>query len=337
MHTNAGTHHDTWTFTDPNYVSQAGTVTDVIAPANASAVVHPYVATYNGIAQPPVGTVTGVNGTLPSGDLVLSTTHTNAGTYNDTWAFSDPRGNYLSAHGMVTDTINQGRAAVVVTPYTVIYNGQSHTTTGVATGDHGDNLPSSDLNVTATTHTNAGTYNDAWTFTDPNGNYMAISGTVTDTILKANASINVVGYNTFYNATPQAATGTAYGLNGTVLPGLNLGCTTHTSVGTYTDTWTFTDTTGNYNNASGVVTDTITPSKSKMVRETVLVPETIKVRVTELVPVLKEFRVVERVKVGNKWVKKTVLVPETVLVRKTVLVNETKMVKETEIVKVYYS
>jgi hypothetical protein len=216
----------------------------------------------------------------------------------------------------------------------VTYDGNAHTATGTAKGVGGVSLPASDLTLN-TTHTNAGTYTDSWTFSDPN--YVSQSGTVTDTILKANASINVVGYNTFYNATSHSATGTPYGLNGTVLPGLNLGGTIHTSVGTYADTWTFTDTTGNYNNASGTVVDTITPSKSKMVRETVNVPKTTVVKATVLVPGIKEVKVVERVQVNGKWVKKTVLVPETVLVKKTVLVNVTKMTKKTEMVRVYYS
>ena len=159
---------------------------------------------------------------------------------------------------------------------------------------------------------------------------------MTDTIQKANASIDVVGYNTFYNAVAHTATGTVYGLNGAVLPGLNLGGTIHTNVGTYADTWTFTAPNGNYNNASGVVADTITPSKSKMVKETVLVSTTTAVKATILVPGIKEVKVVERVQVNGKWVKKTVLVPETVLVKKTVLVNETKMTKKTEMVRVYY-
>ena len=58
--------------------------------------------------------------------------------------------------------------------------------------------------------------------------------------------------------------------------------------------------------ASGTVVDTVTPSKSKMVRETVLVPEIKTVKATILVPVIKNVKVVERVKVGNKWVNKTV-------------------------------
>ena len=133
-------------------------------------IVQPYETTYNGLAQSAVGTVTGVNGALPSSDLVLSTTHINAGTYNDTWAFSDPSGNYLPQSGTTTDTINQGHAIINILSYAAPYDGNAHTATGVATGNHGDNL-SSDLNLTATTHTNAGVYTDTWAFSDPTGNY----------------------------------------------------------------------------------------------------------------------------------------------------------------------
>src|SRR5262249_2693024 len=40
-----------------------------------------------------------------------------------------------------------------------------------------------DLDLSGTTHTNAGTYNgDGWSFTDPTGNYRSASGTVNDII-----------------------------------------------------------------------------------------------------------------------------------------------------------
>ena len=39
------------------------------------------------------------------------------------------------------------------------------------------------------------------------------------------------------------------------LAGLDLSGTTHTAAGTTADPWTFTDVTGNYDNASGTVTD----------------------------------------------------------------------------------
>src|SRR5207244_3309244 len=56
---------------------------------------------------------------------------------------------------------------------------------------------------------------------------------------------------------PHTATGSATGVKGESLAGLDLLGTTHTHAGTTTDTWTFTDATGNYNNASSTVSDQI--------------------------------------------------------------------------------
>ena len=316
----------------PNYNINYLDGTLTVTKATATIVVTPYSVTYNGLAHSATGTATGVNGVNLNSDLTINSTHT-SGTYTDSWSFN-AGSNYNTATGNMTDTIAKATATVIVTPYDVTYDGNAHTATGTAQGVGGVESPASDLTL-STTHTNAGAYTDSWAFSDPNGT-SAQSGTVTDTIQKANASINVVGYNTFYNAVAHSATGTPYGLNGAALPGLNLGGTIHTNVGTDADTWTFTAPNGNYNNASGTVVDTITPSKSKMVRETVNVPKTTVVKATVLVPGIKEVKVVERVLVNGKWIKKTVLVPETVMVKKTVLVNETKMSKKTEMVRVYY-
>ena len=105
---------------------------------------------------------------------------------------------------------------------------------------------------------NAGTYIDTWTFKDPTGNYHdTFDGTVTSTIAKADAAITVTGYNVTYDGAAHQATGTVLGVLGESLAGLNLSNTIHTNVGTYSDTWTFTDTTGNYNDASGTVNSSI--------------------------------------------------------------------------------
>ena len=77
-----------------------------------------------------------------------------------------PTGNYKNANGYRQGQHRPGqRASITVTPYSVTYDGNSHTATGTATGVGGVDL-GSDLNLTGTTHTNAGTYaSDAWTFT----------------------------------------------------------------------------------------------------------------------------------------------------------------------------
>jgi parallel beta-helix repeat protein len=231
-----------------------------VSQANATISVTPYSVTYNGSAFTATGTATGVNSANLSSDLNLAgTTHTNAGTYaTDTWTFTDPTGNYKNTSGTVSDSISQANATISVTPYSVTYDGSAHTAVGTATGANGQNL-SSDLNLAGTTHTNAGTYAaDAWTFTDPTGNYRNTSGTVSDSISQANATISVTPYSVTYNGSAFTATGTATGVNSQNLSSdLNLTGTTHTAAGNYNDTWTFTDPAGNYKNASGTVSDSI--------------------------------------------------------------------------------
>ena len=65
-------------------------------------------------------------------------------------------GNYNNASGTVDDNIAKANATIVVTPYSVTYDGNPHTATGTATGVNGESL--SGLDLSGTTHTNAGTY-----------------------------------------------------------------------------------------------------------------------------------------------------------------------------------
>ena len=227
-----------------------------IAKANATISVTPYSVTYDGAAHTATGTATGVGGADLSASLTLTgTTHTNAGTYNgDAWTFTGGA-NYNDANGTVDDAIAKANASISVTPYSVTYDGAAHTATGTATGVGGADL-SAGLNLSGTTHTNAGTYNgDAWTFTGGT-NYNDANGTVDDAIAKANATISVTPYSVTYDGLAHTATGTATGVGAADLSaGLNLTGTTHTNAGTYNgDAWTFTGGT-NYNDANGTVDD----------------------------------------------------------------------------------
>ena len=71
-----------------------------------------------------------------------------------------------------------------------------------------------------------------------------------DEIGKTNATITVTGFTGPYDGIAHGATGTATGAGGEVLTGLDLGAS-FTEVPGGTANWTFTDVTGNYNNASG--------------------------------------------------------------------------------------
>ena len=70
---------------------------------------------------------------------------------------------------------------------------------------------------------------------------------------KADAIIDVSGFSGTYDGAPHGATGTATGVNGEDLSGdLDLGAT-FTDVPGGTADWTFTDSSGNYNDDSGSV------------------------------------------------------------------------------------
>src|SRR5262249_19654832 len=81
----------------------------------------------------------------------------------------------------------------------------------------------------------------------------------TGVINRVNATITVTPYSVTYDANSHTATGSVTGVGSDgALSGLNLSGTTHTDAADYpTDSWTFTDVTGNYNNANSTVHDSI--------------------------------------------------------------------------------
>ncbi|HJT82802.1 MAG TPA: Ig-like domain-containing protein, partial [Chthoniobacterales bacterium] len=106
---------------------------------------------------------------------------------------------------------------------------------------------------------NAGGYNVTSVYRNAGNSPEGNSNAVSSSIAKADAHITVNGYNVDYSASPHSATGSATGANNESLGGLDLSGTTHTNAGNYSDTWTFTDVTGNYNDASGPVNNVIKP------------------------------------------------------------------------------
>jgi hypothetical protein len=183
----------------------------------------------------------------------------NAGSYSASAHFASSNSNYNDADSTVDAplTINKINATIVVTGYNGFYTGTAHGAAGTATGLSGANLYTL-LHVAATTYINVPGGSVHWTF-DGNTNYNPAFGDVAIVINKANATIVVTPYNAPYNAAAHTATGAATGVLGEGLSGLNLSGTTHTLPGDYlTDPWTFTDVTGNYNNASGTLHDIIT-------------------------------------------------------------------------------
>jgi len=200
--TAAPIHADTYLVTasfpgNANYLPVTATGTLTITPAAISYTIsndsHAYGNTANLAADLPATFNTGIKGQ----NLAISyrstgnTTTTRVGTYDITGVVSDgtgPASDYSVTLTNGTLTVTKANAVIVVTPYSVTYNGAAHTATGTAKGVLNESL--SGLDLSGTTHTNAGDYPaDAWTFTDVTGNYNNASGTVSDSVSKAGLAI----------------------------------------------------------------------------------------------------------------------------------------------------
>ena len=178
-------------------------------------------------------------------NLGASFTNVPGGTAN--WTFTDVTGNYNNAGGTAVITISKADATVTINGYTGVYDGNAHGATGTVTGVGGAALAGLNLGETFA-NVPGGTAH--WTFTDATGNYNDDSGTASIVISKANATVSVSGYTGVYDGNAHGATGTVTGVGGAALAGLNLG-EMFTNVPGGTAHWTFTDTTGNYNDDSG--------------------------------------------------------------------------------------
>jgi hypothetical protein len=244
-----------------NFANSSGSLAggQAVTKASAMIVVTPYSVTYDSAAHTASGTATGVNGESLSGLDLSSTTHTDAGTYtDDAWTFTDVTGNYSDASGKITDSIGKATATVSVNGYTGVYDATAHGATGTATGVGGVDL-NAQLKLGATfTDVPGGTAH--WTFTGGT-NYNDESGDAAIVITKAKATVTVNGYTGVYDAAAHGATGSATGIGGTPVSGLNLGAS-FTNVPGGQAHWTFTDATGNYNDESGDAAIVITKAKA---------------------------------------------------------------------------
>ena len=140
--------------------------------------------------------MTNASGVATSGTVSLCGATYNAATY-PTGAAASFGGDlsFTGSSGSNSLTVGKANATVVVTPYDVPYNGNSHTATvtsitGVC-GETGGNVGTVD--VSGTTHVSAAgsPYTDTWTFTGT-GNYNNIAAgpatTIIDKINKINAT-----------------------------------------------------------------------------------------------------------------------------------------------------
>jgi len=234
--------------------------------------------TYNG--NPHAGSGTAIGGGGESLTVTLSYAGTGSTTYGPTATAPSLAGTYtVTAH--TTGDANNNAGDSAATPLTinkfdplmaafggtVTYTGTPHAGSGQAIGGAGETLPvtlsyqgisGTTYGPSATPPTNVGVYLvTAHTVGDANNNAKDSLPNALR-INKATATIVVTPYCVAFDSGAHTATGTATGVQSEALAGLDLSGTTHTAAGTYaSDPWTFTDVTGNYNNANGTVGDSI--------------------------------------------------------------------------------
>ena len=249
-------------YTLTNHPSASATIT----PATLTYTADPKSRAY-GAANPAfTGTVSGFIGSetqasATTGTLAFSSAATQTsgvGSYSINGSgLTANSGNYTFAQAAANATaltINKADATVVVTPYTVTYDGQPHTATVTSiTGVNGETGATvGTVDVSNTTHTAAGTYAaDSWSFTGA-ANYNDIaSTTITDTINKADATVVVTPYTVTYDGQPHTATVTSItgvnGETGATVGTVDVSNTTHTAAGTYAPTPGASRATANYN------------------------------------------------------------------------------------------
>src|SRR5215212_10047095 len=227
---------------------------------NTSAVLTPANFSLSGLAGSESFSINQTAGTYNNANVALATTVTASLSAGD---FTPGAGTLATNYTLPTSAsgagqITKANAVVVVTPYSVTYDGQPHTAavtsiTGV-NGETGATVGTVD--VSNTTHTAAGTYAaDYWFFTGT-ANYNHIGNTtITDQIDKANAVITVTGFSGIYDSSAHGATGSATGVQGEDLSSLlNLGAS-FSNVPGGTANWTFNSgyANNNYNTASSSV------------------------------------------------------------------------------------
>lgn len=171
-----------------------------------------------GTATVPTGITVDWFDDVTGGNATVAPSGTNAGTYT-AWAEArnTTTGCKSATRTQVTVTIGQAVAVITVTPYSVTYDGNAHTSAFTAVGVESPTPVDLTglMTVSGTTHTNAGTYNaDAWSFAG-NTNYAPTSGTVNNAIGKAlTTTVVTVSQPLIYNGNPQGGSALVTGAGG---------------------------------------------------------------------------------------------------------------------------
>ncbi len=227
-----------------NYNAKTATVSINVDKANAVINVAGKNVIYDGNAHGATGTATGARNEDLNSLLNFGSSFTNVPGGTASWSFAGDA-NHNVANGTAAIVINKATATLALGNLSYVYDSNEKSATATTTPA---NLTG--VSISNNGKTNAGTY--AVTASLSNTNYEAVPVTANLVIEKTNAIIAVEGKTVTYDGAAHGATGSAKGVKGETLAGLDLGAS-FTNVPGGTANWTFTDATGNYNNANGSV------------------------------------------------------------------------------------
>ena len=195
------------------------------------------------------------NSSCPANQVLISRTFVvNAATVaNTSTTASNAVATYGNASVNLSATVSPNTVNVGTVTFTI--NGSTATSGTVTGGAATASFPLSAVN--AGTYTIAAAYSGGTGFNASNNSAQSPAPTLT--VGKADATCEVTGYSVTYDGDPHTATGSCKGVGGADLSAdLDLSGTTHTAAGTYlADEWSFTDTSGNYNDQDSTVDDSI--------------------------------------------------------------------------------
>jgi len=191
--------------------------------------------TYNGTAQKPTASITGVNETI---NLTVSGEQTNVGIYRATASFNPANANYTLNGTTEIFTIAAKAVTVDWENLALTYNGTAQKPTASIVGATG----TIDLTVLGE-QTNAGTYSAIASFSPANANYTLNGTTEIFTIAAKAVTVDWENLALTYNGTAQKPTASIAGVTGTI----NLTVSgEQTNAGTYSATASFNPANANY-------------------------------------------------------------------------------------------
>ncbi len=208
-----------------------------------------------------------VSGTV-NGDVLDYTLATTAGQFSNVGDYGitvtlGVNNNYSVTPTDGTLSIGQKAATVTANNKAKTYGDANPVLDATVSGTVNGDVLDYTLATTAGQFSNVGDYGITVTL-GVNNNYSITPTDGTLSISKANATVVVSGYSGTYDSQWHGATGSASGIAGEALMGLDLGATFINAPGG-TASWTFTDVTGNYNDASGTAAIVINKASAQVI------------------------------------------------------------------------